>query len=82
MVLDSGMLAFVRFLFAFSIGSHILMVSTSIALIVRVNEVTTVGVMRDAYLSITAVGAVILAAMLGFYVRVAMKGPSGPDAPE
>lgn len=49
---------------------------------IQIDVVTTVGTMRDAYLSITAVGAAILAAMLGFYVKVAMKGPSGPDAPE
>lgn len=49
---------------------------------IQIDDVATVGAMRDAYLSITAVGVVILAAMVGFYVRVAMKGPSGPDAPE
>jgi cytochrome d ubiquinol oxidase subunit II len=44
-----------------------------------IDAVTTGGVMADAYLSITAVGAVLLAVMLSFYIRVAMRGPSGPD---
>ena len=46
-----------------------------------IDSVTTAGPMADAFLSMTAVGGVLLAVMLLVYVRVASKGPSGPDVP-
>jgi len=46
-----------------------------------IDSVTTVGAMADAFLSITAVGGLLLVVMLVLYMRVAAKGPSGPDFP-
>ena len=46
-----------------------------------VDAVTTSGVMADAFLSVAAVGAIILALMLGFYIVVAARGTGGPDSP-
>ena len=43
---------------------------------IQVDAVTTSGVMASAYLTITAVGGVILAIMLGFYMNVAMRSKS------
>jgi cytochrome d ubiquinol oxidase subunit II len=44
-----------------------------------VDAVTTSGEMAGAYLNVTFVGAALLAVMLALYVRVAMRGTSGPD---
>ena len=46
---------------------------------VAIDAVTTSGAMAGAFASITLVGASILAVMLLIYVRIAVKGPSGPD---
>jgi cytochrome d ubiquinol oxidase subunit II len=46
-----------------------------------IDSVTTAGNMADAFLSITMVGGLLLALMLLLYVRVAARGPSGPDLP-
>ncbi len=46
---------------------------------VPVDAVTTTGAMADAFTSITVVVGLLLALMLAFYVRVASRGPSGPD---
>jgi cytochrome bd ubiquinol oxidase subunit II len=46
---------------------------------IPIDAVTTGGVMASTYLAMTAVGAVLLAAMVGLYLRVAMRGTSGPD---
>ncbi|MGD0477617.1 MAG: hypothetical protein ABSB29_05555 [Nitrososphaerales archaeon] len=46
-----------------------------------VDAVTTSGTMENAFLSANVVGAVLLAVMIGFYVMVAARGTSGPDAP-
>jgi len=43
-----------------------------------IDAVTTSGAMADAFFSITAVGGILLALMLTFYVVVAARGPSGP----
>jgi len=43
-----------------------------------IDAVTTTGAMADAFFSITAVGGILLALMLTFYVVVAARGPSGP----
>lgn len=43
-----------------------------------IDAVTTQGAMAGAFLSITAVGSVLLAMMLVIYLRVANRGPSGP----
>ncbi len=48
---------------------------------VSVDSVTTAGAMADAFLSITAVGGALLVLMLVLYVRVAVRGPSGPELP-
>jgi cytochrome d ubiquinol oxidase subunit II len=47
--------------------------------VLPIDAVTTSGVMADAFVTITALGALLLAVMLGLYVRVAMRGTSGPD---
>jgi cytochrome d ubiquinol oxidase subunit II len=44
-----------------------------------IDSVTTAGAMADAFLSMTAVGGLLLALMLGLYIRVAARGPNGPD---
>ena len=46
-----------------------------------IDSVTTAGAMADAFLSVTAVGGLLLAVMLILYVRIAARGPSGPDFP-
>jgi cytochrome bd ubiquinol oxidase subunit II len=46
-----------------------------------VDAVTTSGAMASAFLTISAVGTTLLAAMLLLYISVASKGASGPDAP-
>ncbi len=46
-----------------------------------VDAVTTSGAMENAFLSVSAVGAILLAVMIGFYFVVASRGTSGPDAP-
>jgi len=45
----------------------------------EVDAVTTAGAMADAFVSITLVGGLLLALMLVLYVRIATRGPSGPD---
>jgi len=47
----------------------------------NIDAVTTTGAMADAFTSVTVVGASLLAVMLILYVRIASKGPSGPDFP-
>jgi cytochrome d ubiquinol oxidase subunit II len=44
-----------------------------------IDSVTTAGAMADAFTSITIVGVLLLVLMLMFYLRIAMRGPSGPD---
>ena len=44
-----------------------------------IDAVTTTGAMADAFFTITAVGGFLLALMLVLYVRIAARGPSGPD---
>jgi len=46
-----------------------------------VDAVTTSGTMESAFLSVSVVGAILLAVMIGFYIIVAARGTSGPDAP-
>jgi cytochrome d ubiquinol oxidase subunit II len=46
---------------------------------IPIDSVTTGGAMADAFLSITVVGGLFLAIMLAVYVRIAARGPSGPD---
>jgi cytochrome d ubiquinol oxidase subunit II len=46
-----------------------------------VDAYTTSGTMESAFLSANVVGAILLAVMIGFYVMVAARGTSGPDAP-
>ncbi len=46
-----------------------------------VDAVTTSGVMESAFLSASLVGAILLAVMICFYITVAARGPSGPEAP-
>jgi cytochrome bd ubiquinol oxidase subunit II len=53
----------------------------AIGLAIPIDAVTTAGAMADAFLSITAIGGLLLAVMLLIYIRVAAKGPSGPDLP-
>ncbi len=45
-----------------------------------VDAVTTSGAMAGAFLSVTVVGAVLLAVMIGLYISLAARGTSGPDA--
>lgn len=47
-----------------------------------VDTVTTSGVMESAFLSVSVVGAILLAVMIGFYIVVAARGTSGPDHPK
>ena len=44
-----------------------------------IDSVTTTGAMADAFVSITMVGGLLLVLMLALYLRIAMRGPSGPD---
>ena len=46
-----------------------------------VDAVTTSGAMESAFLSVSVVGAILLAVMIGFYIMVAARGTSGPDTP-
>jgi hypothetical protein len=46
-----------------------------------VDAVTTSGTMENAFFSTNIVGAILLAVMIGFYIMVAARGTSGPDAP-
>lgn len=46
-----------------------------------VDAVTTAGAMAGAFLSITLVGGLLLALMLALYMRIAARGPNGPDLP-
>ncbi len=46
-----------------------------------IDAVTTAGAMADAFVSVTLVGGSLLAVMLLLYVRIAARGPSGPDFP-
>ena len=46
-----------------------------------IDAVTTSGVMESAFLSASVVGAIILAVMIGFYITIASRGTSGPEAP-
>lgn len=46
-----------------------------------VDTVTTSGTMESAFLSVSVVGAILLAIMIGFYIMLAARGTSGPDAP-
>lgn len=51
----------------------------AIGQVLPIDAVTTGGAMAGAFVSITAVGALLLAVMLALYIRVAARGPSGPD---
>jgi len=44
-----------------------------------IDSVTTGGPMADAFVSISVVGILLLALILIFYIRIANRGPSGPD---
>jgi hypothetical protein len=44
-----------------------------------IDSVTTAGAMADAFVSVTVVGGVLLVVMLALYMRIAARGPSGPD---
>jgi cytochrome d ubiquinol oxidase subunit II len=44
-----------------------------------IDAVTTTGPTADAFFTITAVGGLLLALMLVLYVRIAVRGPNGPD---
>ena len=46
-----------------------------------VDNLTTSGAMANAFLPASVVGAILLAVMIGFYIMVASRGTSGPDAP-
>ncbi len=46
-----------------------------------IDAVTTGGAMADAFVTITVVGGLLLALMLVLYMRIAMRGPGGPDLP-
>jgi cytochrome bd ubiquinol oxidase subunit II len=46
---------------------------------VAIDSVTTQGVMAGAFLSMTAVGTLLLIVMLVVYFRIAARGPSGPE---
>ena len=48
---------------------------------IAIDSVTTTGAMAGAFLSVTAVGGLLLTAMLLLYAKVAARGPSGPDLP-
>jgi cytochrome d ubiquinol oxidase subunit II len=45
-----------------------------------IDAITTSGVMAGTFLSVTIVGAVLLAVMLGLYISLAARGMSGPEA--
>jgi cytochrome bd ubiquinol oxidase subunit II len=47
---------------------------------VAIDSVTTQGAMAGAFLSMTAIGTLLLMLMLMVYFRIAARGPSGPDA--
>jgi len=44
-----------------------------------IDAVATTGPMADAFFTITAVGGLLLVLMLILYVRIAVRGPSGPE---
>ena len=46
-----------------------------------IDAVTTAGAMADAFNSVTLVVGSLLAVMLLLYIRIAARGPSGPDFP-
>ena len=46
---------------------------------ISVDAVTTAGAMASAFITITYIGGLLLAVMLVLYVRVAARGPNGPD---
>lgn len=46
-----------------------------------VDLVTTSGTMESAFLAANFAGTILLAVMIGFYIMVAARGTSGPDAP-
>ncbi len=46
---------------------------------IQLDAVTTSGAMADAFFSVTAIGGLILVLTLAFYLRVAARGPNGPD---
>jgi len=46
-----------------------------------VDKLTTRGTMANTFLPASVVGAILLAVMIGFYIVVAARGPSAPDAP-
>lgn len=46
-----------------------------------IDAVTTGGAMADAFVSVTLVGGLLLALMLALYMRIATRGPAGPDVP-
>jgi cytochrome d ubiquinol oxidase subunit II len=46
---------------------------------IPIDAVTTAGAMAGAFTTITYIGGLLLAVMLVLYVRIAARGPSGPD---
>ncbi len=76
-VTNKGVFIFVLCASIFSLQS--LVYPNAIGRALAIDSVTTAGPMADAFLSVTAVGGVLLAIMLALYVRIAARGPSGPD---
>ena len=64
---------FITFLSVIIFSLQFLVYPTAIAGAVSVNAVTTSGPMTSAYFTITAVGGVMLAIMLGFYMHISMR---------
>lgn len=46
---------------------------------IPVDAVTTAGAMASAFTAVTYIGGLLLAVMLVLYIRIAARGPSGPD---
>jgi len=78
-VTNKGVFLTVLSIIIFSL--QFLVYPSAIGQAVSIDAVTTAGAMADAFLSVTLVGASLLAVMLLLYVRVAARGPSGPDIP-
>lgn len=47
--------------------------------VLSIDAFTTSGAMADAFFTITVAGGFLLALMLALYVRIAARGPNGPD---
>ena len=46
---------------------------------IPIDAVTTGGIMAGAFLAVTSIGTVLLALMLGLYLRIAVRGTGGPE---